>query len=1113
MTPIIHKQAASVRSLLFLMVSIAAVILVPCSLKAQTLTSGDIAGTVEDSSGAVVPGADVKAINTGTDAVSEVFTGAAGDYRISLLQPGNYKLNVSAVGFQTTQAGLTLIVGQVASLNFKLPIAQNAQTVEVVGGDVPLLQTDTSEMSTTITPEQMQNLPNPGGDITYPINVTQGVVMNTQGGYGNSSAFGLPATSNNFTVNGAEDNDPFLNLNNSGPSNMLLGSNDVDEINVVANAYGAQYGSLGGIQENILTRSGTNQFHGNATYYWTNSDMNANQWFNDYFHTPESYSNANQGGAAIGGPIVKDKAFFFANYEALRFVTSEARQVVLPNAAYQSAVLANLLNTGQANQIPFYQQIFSTYNNTPGAAAATPYNGTTYANAFEGTARSNLAESLITARVDYKLSTSDTMFAHFKFDLGTQPTYVDPISATFDADSQQPDYEGQIQETHIFSPNLINQFILSTAWYSAVFTNTNPTAALALTPYTLGFADGSFTTFGGELTHFPEGRNVTQYQFNDDVSWNKGRHNLKFGFTLKRDDTTDDDPQMLSQFSDAAEYGPASSLSANAAAAPVSSADYFGNGQILQATQAFPQRPSAPIAVYNLGFYAQDEWKFSPNFQVTAGIRVEHNSNAVCQTNCFARFNSSYNGVTAGLSTPYNSVIASGLHQAFNGLQAVAIDPRIGFTFSPANHPNTVIRGGFGMFTDIFPADVADYLLSNPPFSALFTAAGYAAPTVPGSVSSTLVSSNKAFQAAYAAGGSYDTIYAAAPYFSQPNIANVDPNIKDPTYEEYSLQLQQQVGKHTSFQVGYVGNHGYHEPWLDTGVNVYGFGGAPTTAALPAFAEVTEIKSAASSNYNGLVASIKNQSRYVTLQFNYTYSHALDEISNGGFLPFGYDSAGYANPTTIDPFNLALQNYGNADYDLRHSLNGDYLIAVPYFGGPRVLTDKWILGGTLFWHTGFPFSVTDGDVTASLEPNYGGEVLAAVMNHSVPRHCGINKASPTTSCFGSTATTNSSDFANPTGFNGQSRNQFTGPGYFNTDFTMLKGFKVPGMESGLFQIGVEAYNILNHPNFLNPDTNFSDGPGFGVITATASAPTSVFGSALGGNASARILQLKANFKF
>ena len=1113
MTSMFLKRTGSFRSLLPLILSFAALILVPATLKAQTLTSGDIAGTIEDSSGAVIPGADVKATNTGTGAVNDVITGAAGDYRISLLQPGDYKLTVSAAGFQTTQTSLTLSVGQIASRNIKLAIAQNAQTVEVVGTDVPLLQTDTSEMSTTITQEQVQNLPNPGGDITYPINVTQGVVMNTEGGYGNSEAFGLPATSNNFTVNGAEDNDPFLNLNNSGPSNLLLGANDVDEINVVANAYGAQYGSLGGVQENILTRSGTNQFHGNAVYYWTNSDLNANQWFNDLTRTPESYSNANQGGAAIGGPIVKNKAFFFVNYETMRFVTSVPTQVILPNAAYQSAVIANLDSIGQNGQVPFYQQLFSTYNDAPGAAAATPYNGTTYANAFEGTAKSNLTESLITSRVDYKLGANDSLFAHFKYDIGTQPTYVDPISSAFDSDSKQPDYEGQLQETHIFSPTLINQFIFSTAWYSAIFVNENPTAAEALIPYTMDFYDGSFSTLGGELTLFPEGRNVTQYQFNDDVSWTKGRHTLKFGFTFKRDDTTDADPQLYSQFPNALEYGPASSLAANAVAPPLSSADYFGNGQMLQASQAFPQRLTAPIGIYNLGLYAQDQWQFSPNFQITAGIRVEHNSNPVCQVNCFARFTANYNDVTAGLSTPYNSVIASGLHQAFNGLQAVDVDPRIGFTFSPSNHPHTVVRGGFGMFTDIFPGTVADYLLDNPPFSAMFSASGYTSPSVPGSVTSALVSSNKAFQTAYASGGSYTTISAVDPNFTQPNIYNTDRNIKDPTYEEFSLQMQQQVGKYTSFQVGYVGNHGYHEPWVNNGVNMYGFGSAPASPTLPAFAEVNEIESAASSNYNGLLASIKNQSKYVTLQFNYTYSHALDEISNGGFLPFGRDSIGNYSPSTIDPFNLALQNYGNADYDIRHSLNGDYLITVPYFGGPRILTDNWILGGTLFWHTGFPFSVIDGDETGSLEPNYGGTVLAQVVNPSAPRHCGIDKASPTTSCFGSTATTNSPDFANPTGFGGQSRNRFTGPGYFNTDFTMLKGFKVPGLESGLFQIGVEAYNVLNHPNFLNPDSNYSDGPGFGVITATASAPTSVFGSGLGGNASARILQLKANFRF
>jgi len=557
-----------------------AFILSPTPVSAQSLTSGDIAGTIEDSSGAVIPGADIKAVNTGTGAVKETTAGAAGDYRIPLLQPGAYTITVTANGFRTTQASLTLSVGQIASQNFNLSLAQSSQTVEVMAAEVPLLQTDTSEMSTTISQNEVQNLPNPGGDVTYPVNVTQGVVMNTQGGYGNAEAFGLPATSNNFTINGAEDNDPFLNLNNSGPSNLLLGSNDVDEINVVANAYGAQYGSLGGVQENILTRSGTNKFHGNVVYYWTNSDLNANQWFNDFTDTPQSYSNANQGGAGIGGPIFKDKAFFFANYETLRFVTSVPTQVILPNSTYQGAVIANLNSIGQAAQIPFYQQLFSLYNGAPGASAATPYNGTNYANSFEGAAKSNMTEQLFTARVDWKLGANDTAFAHFKYDIGTQPTYVDPINTAFDAISDQPDWEGQLQETHSFSPNLVNQFVFSTIWYSAIFV----TAAAALIPYSMSFYDGSFSPLGGELTYFPEGRNVTQYQFNDDVSWTKGKHTVKFGFTFKRDDTTDADPQTYSQFSDALEYGPASVLApADPTALPLTAADYFGNGQMLQA--------------------------------------------------------------------------------------------------------------------------------------------------------------------------------------------------------------------------------------------------------------------------------------------------------------------------------------------------------------------------------------------------------------------------------------------------------------------------------------------------------------------------------------------------
>ena len=1085
-------------------VALAALVFVPGALHAQTNISGDIAGMVTDPSGAAVPGATVTVTDTETGAVKVVKTGDAGAYRVSLLPPGNYTISVADAGFTTTRLNVTVQIGQITSGNVKLSMAQASQSVEVESSTVPLLQTENSDLSTTITMQQVQNLPNPGGDITYPIQTSQGVVMNTQGGNGNSSVFGLPATSNNFTLNGAEQNDPFLNLNSSGPSNLLLGLNDVEEVSVVANAFGAQYGSLGGIQENIISRSGTNRFHGNATYYWTNSDMNANDWFNDHSAAPQPFSNANQWGASIGGPIIKDKTFFFVNYEGLRFVTAPADFVLIPSASYESAVLANLVTTNPA-EMPFYQKIFSLYNSAPGASRATPFAGTTYANSFEANPKNFLPESLVTARLDHKLGANDNMFIHFKWDHGVQPTYVDPINSAFNAESDQPDYEGQLEETHTFSPNVVNQFIFAASWYAALFTSSNPSLLASTFPYSLNFGDGSFNALDFDGSSWPEGRKVTQYQFNDDVSWTKGKHTAKFGFTFQRSDVTDAD-LGINTIPDGTELGPASN-------GPLAAQDSFAAGYLFEATQTFPQRLSEPIALYNMGFYAQDQWKLLPNFQFTAGVRVEHNSNAVCQTNCFARFGDTVSNVTAGLDTAYNSVIVSGLHQAFNGLQGYTVDPRLGFTWSPKDHSNTVVRGGFGMFTDIFPATFADDLLTNPPVSPEFTVVnGLADPAQPGSYAALLTGTNHSFTTGFAAGGSYNSILAANPNFTAPSVFNADKNIHYPTYEEYSLQIQQQIGRSTSFQIGYVGNHGYHEPVVNNGVNTFGFGGAPAAPALPAFATVTEIQSAASSNYNGLLLSVKNQSKYVTLNFNYTYSHALDEVSNGGFLAFGINSLGEESPgNAIDPFNLALQNYGNADYDIRHSLNGNYLITVPYFGGPRLLTDNWQVGGTLFWHSGFPFSVVDGNVTDALEPNYGNLattwMLADVVNPATPSHCG--KAATTTPCFGGSATT---DFADPTSFGGQRRNQFTGPGYFNTDLSVLKGFKVPGLEAGKFQVGAQAYNVLNHPNFQNPDFNVSS-PTFGSIVSTASTPTSVFGSFLGGDASPRIIQLKAVFQF
>jgi hypothetical protein len=403
--------------------------------------------------------------------------------------------------------------------------------------------------------------------------------------------------------------------------------------------------------------------------------------------------------------------------------------------------------------------------------------------------------------------------------------------------------------------------------------------------------------------------------------------------------------------------------------------------------------------------------------------------------------------------------------------------------------------------------------LSNAPFNPQYAVVGYLAdPSQPDSYANQLASVNQSFQAGYPTGGSFNTISATNANFSQPSLFNANQKVYYPTYEEWSLQWQQQVGKTTSFSIGYVGNHGYHEPVLNNGVNSFGdFGGAPATAALPAFGEITEIQNAAGSNYNGFIATVKNQSKYITLLFNYTYSHALDEISNGGILPFSSSNAINA----INPFNLAQQNYGAADYDNRNNFNANYIISLPYFGGPKLLTDGWQFTGTIFWHSGFPFSVTDGNAVGALEPNYGGTLLADVADPTVPHHCSGNKTNVVNGCFGANASTGAPSpfFADPTGFGGsQTRNSFYGPHFFNTDFAITKSFKIPLNDSSNFQVGMQGYNILNHPNFANPDSNFSD-PTFGYIQSTASVPTSVFGSFLGGDASPRIIQLKAKFTF
>jgi hypothetical protein len=1064
---------------------------------AQTNVSGDIVGTVTDPQGAVVPGATVTVVSKNSGSTKTVTTSGRGDYRVPLLEPGDYFVTVAAPTFETAKVTIPVQAGAPANGNVTLAAGNQSTTVEVTAAQ-PLLHTEDAQISTSFTMEQIQSLPNPGNDLTFVAQTSPGAVMNTQGGYGNFSVFGLPATSNTFTVNGGYENDPFLNVNNSGATNLLLGNNDVADVTVTSNAYDSAFGGLGGAQISEISRSGGNGFHGDARYWWNGSSLNAQNYFNSFTSTPKSFDNVNQYAASIGGPIRKDKAFFFVNYEGLRVVLPTTSPVYAPDTSYQNQTLANLVTNGLSSEIPVYQNMFALYNNAKGrqnAIVSTPDSGSDgYGTVvFNGQAGNFTHEYLVSGRVDVNLSQNDRLFGHFKVDKGLQATYTSLLDPVFNADSPQPQYEGQLQETHTFSPSLTNQFLFAAIYYRAIFTNTSEAAGIALVPFTLEFADGDLGNNGsgafpgGYDAIWPQGRNVTGYQFQDDLSWTKGNHTIKVGWAMRRDDVTD--------------YSP-NELTASPLAVALNSS--FQQGYVDEWIQQFPTRLTQPVALYTQGAYVQDTWKALPNLTLTYGMRFEHNSNPTCITNCYARLAGGFGQQGDNGNVPFNQLLSTGLRQAFPSFQTVGYEPRVGFSWQPkGSGSGLVIRGGFGMFADSFPAQIADNLLNNAPENIPVTLVGpnfggpvnlALVPVAPGSAESVATATAAAFRAGFASG-------VTAATTGTIGVTTVG-KISYPTYEEYSLSVEKQIGHSTAISETYVGNHGYHEPVVGNGVNGFGFPGLPSSPISPSFNAVSDVYSGASSNYNGSITTITHRERYLTLQFNYAYSHALDEISNGGFDGFSGNSVSPA-----DPFDIS-KNYGNADYDTRHYISGSYVFTLPYWGGPHVISDNWQFAGTVFHNNGYPISVVD----SSLQPaNFGGPIYAQQIAPLTNNGCGgegHNVYTGTQCPF-----VNSYAGVGQTAAIGLSRrNQVFGPHFTDTDMDVTKGFSIPHWESAKLNLGAQFFNLFNHANFAQPGGSVAAG-NLGLISGTVNTPTSILGSFLGGDAAPRLIQLKASFVF
>ena len=1135
----------------------------PVFSAAQSGTSSAITGTVLDATGSALPGASITATEVDTRAIRTVQADHDGRFLFSQVNPGTYRVTVRAAGFaEQTSQPIAVQVSRTAALNFNLAVSGNSQTVEVTAQQT-LLTLENPNTTTTIESEAIAKLPNAGSDITFIAQFAPGALMNTAGssndnkgpgGYGNVEFNGLPATSNGYILDGYDTNDPWLGLNIGLSTNLVLGLDAVEQATVNTNSYSVDEGRYGASQVNYFTKSGANIFHGDVYELWDGSLFSAEDYFlhvNDTPGniTPKPRSNVNHFGYSVGGPIRKDKVFFFTAYEGVRIALPIVSQAVVPSPAYQQYVLGQLPVGGvdpitganlpaEPAEVPFYQSMFALYGDTAGTAipvATCPLaNGYGCANRREESLQNSDHETVFVVKIDHTINSANTVWYRFQSDTGLQAAYTDPINPIFNSYSPQPQYTFVTGYTHIFRPNLVNQFNPGASWYSSIFEPKNFAQVRQTFPVVLAAATNQapFTTIGGNDNTYPQGRKVTQWQINDNLDWIRGKQEYRFGINTRRVDVSDYDlgegTVPTAAYNDLAE---------------------FTYGAAYTESQTFPVSINERIAAGNVDLYAMDTWK--PNSRTTfiAGVRTTWNTDPVNRQHLFARPAGSFLDLSHNVNQPLNQAIQTGVSTLFPATPLLVWQPRISLAYQLRT--GTVAHLGFGVFNDIIPAEIADLAATNAPNAPTFVGGiggqvgGLAiAPGVANSAASAAVSANHQFQSLFGAGGSpCGGIASGAPTCPLAVSLNTFPTgtLKTPYYYQYNFGIEQKLNAHGAVRIGFVGTRGLHEPF-QVGLNGYQTVCAGCFAPYPyaqpvdrRFGNVNEFRTDATSNYNGLQTSLTEQFHSLTLNANYTFSHCLDEISNGGLLPFSTEGI-----LTPRPGELRNQ-YSNCDYDVRHNLSAYGIYQIPFASKHvllRALFHNWSFSETAFLHSGLPFSVLSQPYTANGNgvfqangPQFASRVPGVPLYQkvSIPGvtltgrqwlnpNAFISVVDPATgACTGVAAGAHGTPALCQFGDSG--RNSVRGPHFADSDIYISRRFHI--WEQASLRFDVQMFNAFNHPNFALPSSVEAGvpslakdiPPGFGTLQSTISPPTGLLGVGLGGDSSPRMIAFQARVEF
>ena len=1121
------------------------VLTVACLLPAKALAQGEttsaIVGQVRDTTDAVVPGAIVTITNHETGLKRSARTDDAGRFNFPQLKPGTYSVKAEAQGFSPGQNDNVISgLGQKQTVDFTLRVARSNEAVEV-SSEAPLINPENANTSTTLSAPALEDLPNPGGDLTYPLQFAPGALINTAGssndfvgssnGYGNVEFNGLPALSNGYIVDGLETNDPLTNLNSGLSTNLVLGLNSISEVTVNTLSYSVDQGRYGASQVDYVTKSGTNRFHGNLYELWNGSLLNAADYFTNA--TPGNHkpgSTVNHFGGSVGGPAVHDKLFFFFDSEWVRIALPIVTPTTVPSAGFQQYVLQQLPSAS----VPFYQQMFSLYENTNGTP--TPILGCPLGTAGDGCANrqsvshsSDDHEQVQTVRVDYNVNEKDTVWFRFQSDTGLQAAYTDPINPVFDAFSPQPLCSFAAGQTHVFSQNLVNYFNPAFSWYKSLFGPSNLQQTLSAFPIVLqGTGANAFTPMGGLDNTWIQGRRASRFFINDNLAWSRGAHELRFGTNTRIFRLNDYD------------FGEGTVPTVTYA-----NLQQFISGVANTASQTFPSNANEPFNFLNLDVYAQDTWKVTRTLTWTFGLRDTFNSNPLNPHDRVARLRGSFSSISHDVNQPLDEAIQTHLGNLFSSTPIAILEPRTAIAWQ--FEPKSVLRTGFGIFSDILPGTVADLIGTNPPYDKTFlggvlgTVGGTAvAPGAPNSAVDATMAANQAFTSGFPQGQLSCASPQSNPASCLPPVAITavpDGKLHAPYFMEWSLGMEHQFGTTASVQAQYVGTRAVNQPY-STQVNGYQtvcqgcFAPFPYMQPTDArFGAVTQFSTGANSHYDGLqLTAMKRLGHGLQGQVNYTWSHCMDTVSNGGFLPFS--AGGILSPL---PGDLA-RDYGPCDYDIRHNLNAQYVYQLPVKVRSHSLgyaLNGWQISGTVFWHSGVPFSVLSTPYSASGNgivqgsgPQFASVVPGVPLydHHPIP---GVTQAGTlqwlnpdafVSAVDPSTGQCNGGDSAQNCQFGNLGRNALRGPDFLWSDFYLTKWFLLS--EHVKLRFEGQFFNVFNHPNFALPSMvqagipgNPSTQSGFGALTSTTSPPTGLLGVGLGGDSSPRMIAFQARVEF